>query len=45
MQLCHQVAETLNCVLSGECRDEVLQNLQVLGVEPAPNASQLHCES
>jgi ribosome-binding factor A len=41
LQLCHQVAETLNYVLSGECHDDILQSLQVIGVEPAPNASQL----
>lgn len=41
LQLCSQVADTLNYVLSGECDDELLQNLQVLSVVPAPNASQL----
>ena len=40
-QLCSQVAETLRLVLSGECGDEVLQNLEVVAVDPAPNASQL----
>jgi ribosome-binding factor A len=40
-QLCHQVAETLNLVLSGECGDPLLQSLQVMSVDPAPNASQL----
>lgn len=40
-QLCSQVADTLNYVLSGECDDELLQNLQVMSVAPAPNASQL----
>jgi ribosome-binding factor A len=40
-QLCRQVAETLNLVLSGECGDELLQSLQVLTVDPAPDASQL----
>ena len=40
-QLCRQVAETLEMVLSGECRDELLQSLHVLSVEPAPNASRL----
>jgi ribosome-binding factor A len=40
-QLCSQVAETLSLVLSGECSDEVLQNLEVVAVDPAPNASQL----
>jgi len=40
-QLCRQVAETLSQVLSGECGDEVLQSLQVVAVDPAPDASQL----
>jgi ribosome-binding factor A len=40
-QLCSQVAETLNLVLSGECGDELLQSLQVVSVDPAPDASQL----
>jgi ribosome-binding factor A len=41
LQLCSQVADTLNLVLSGECADEILQGLQVVDVQPAPNASQL----
>ena len=41
LQLCSQVADTLNLVLSGECADEVLQSLQVIEVRPAPDASQL----
>ncbi len=40
-QLCAQVADTLNLVLSGECNDDLLRNLQVVSVEPAPDASQL----
>jgi ribosome-binding factor A len=40
-QLCRQVAETLDLVLSGECHDESLQSLHVLSVVPAPNASRL----
>ncbi len=40
-QLCRQVAETLSQVLSGECGDEVLESLQVVAVDPAPDASQL----
>lgn len=40
-QLCRQVAETLECVLSGECRDELLQCLHVVSVVPAPNSSRL----
>jgi ribosome-binding factor A len=41
LQLCSQVADTLNLVLSGECSDELLQSLQVVAVRPAPNAAQL----
>jgi len=41
MQLCRQVEQTLSLVLSGECKDEVLQSLLVESVRPAPNASQL----
>ncbi len=41
LQLCSQVADTLNLVLSGDCADECLQCLQVVTVTPAPNASQL----
>jgi ribosome-binding factor A len=41
LQLCQQVAETLNYVLSGECHDAELQSLLVLDVQPAPNASHL----
>ena len=40
-QLCRQVAQTLDCVLSGECSDELLQCLQVISVIPAPNSSRL----
>ncbi|WP_337174507.1 ribosome-binding factor A [Paludisphaera sp.] len=40
MQLCHQVAVTLNEVLA-DCADPVLQGLQVVNVEPAPDASRL----
>lgn len=40
-QLCRQVAETLNALLSGECRDDVLQTLYVESVTPAPDATQL----
>ena len=41
LQLCSQVVDTLSLVLSGECGDEVLQNLLVAEVTPAPDASQL----
>ncbi|AMV35990.1 ribosome-binding factor A [Planctomyces sp. SH-PL62] len=40
MQLCHQVAVTLSEVLA-DCGDPLLQGLQVVGVEPAPDASRL----
>ena len=39
-QLCHQVAETLSLVLSGEFDDE-LRELRIVSVTPAPDASQL----
>ncbi len=35
-QLCRQVLETLDLVLSGDCRDELLQSLHVVSVVPAP---------
>ncbi len=41
MQLCSQVADTLNQFLSGESGDDVLRELQVVSVVPAPDASQL----
>lgn len=40
-QLCRQVAETLDQVLSGEIGDDVLRGLRVSGVVPAPDASRL----
>lgn len=40
-QICRQVSETLNYVLSGECRDEVLQRLSVCDVKPQPDATRL----
>ena len=40
-QLCSQVADTLNQVLSGECGDELLRGLQIVAVDPAPDATQL----
>lgn len=41
LQLCQQVAQTLNYLLSGELGDELLQMLQVDEVRPAPDASRL----
>ena len=40
-QLCRQVLETLDLVLSGDCRDELLQSLHVVSVVAAPNSSRL----
>jgi ribosome-binding factor A len=41
LQLCSQVADALNYVLSGELDDDVLRNYYVARVEPAPSASRL----
>lgn len=41
IQLCSQVAETLGLVLTGDFDDELLHNLQIVSVTPAPDASQL----
>jgi ribosome-binding factor A len=41
LQLARQIAETLNSVLSGECRDTLLQSLFVESVVPAPDAAQM----
>lgn len=41
LQLCSQVADTLNLALAGESGDDVLSELQVISVVPAPDASQL----
>ncbi len=40
LQLCRQIGETLSQVLA-DCGDEVLRDLQVVSVIPAPDASQL----
>lgn len=40
-QLCQQVAETLDSVLSGEIPDDLLSSLRVAAVEPAPYSSRL----
>ena len=40
-QLCSQVGETIDRVLSGEFDDELLHNLRVIEVTPAPDCSQL----
>ncbi|MBI5760357.1 MAG: hypothetical protein HZA46_17720 [Planctomycetales bacterium] len=39
LQLCHQVAETLNYVLSGECDDDVLRNFYAVRVDAAGDPS------
>ncbi len=41
LQLCGQVAETLVLVLAGETGDDVLRDLVVVSVVPAPNTSRL----
>jgi len=40
-QLCRQVAETLDWVLSSDVPDDVLRSLRVAAVEPAPYSSRL----
>jgi ribosome-binding factor A len=40
-QLCAQVRDTLDLVLSGECDDDRLRLLSVLSVVPAPDSTQL----
>jgi ribosome-binding factor A len=40
-QLCRQVAETLDQLLSGEMGDDILRGLRVIDVVPAPDASRL----
>lgn len=41
LQLCAQVFQTLDLVLSGDFEDERLLNLRVIRVDPAPNSGQL----
>ncbi len=40
-QLCGQVAEALNYAFSGACNDDVLRELGVVAVQPAPDESRL----
>ncbi|MCO6047261.1 hypothetical protein NG895_25455 [Aeoliella sp. ICT_H6.2] len=40
-QLCRQVAETLDQILAGETGDDMLRDLRVAQVIPAPDASRL----
>jgi ribosome-binding factor A len=41
LQLCREVERTLSAVLAGECGDDLLRDLVVLSVVPAPNAGRL----
>jgi ribosome-binding factor A len=41
LQLCREAERTLSAVLAGECDDDVLRDLVVLSVVPAPNAGRL----
>ncbi len=41
LQLCGQVADTLNVVLQGECGDEILRDLLIASVVPAPDSTRL----
>ncbi len=41
LQLCGQVAEVLHSLFAGECGDDVLRDLLVESVVPAPNTSRL----
>jgi ribosome-binding factor A len=41
LQLCREAERTLSAVLAGECDDDVLRELIVLSVVPAPNAGRL----
>jgi ribosome-binding factor A len=41
LQLCAQVAETLSFVLAGECDDDLLRELRVESVVPAPTSARM----
>ncbi len=41
LQLCREAERTLSAVLAGECGDDLLRELIVQSVEPAPNAVRL----
>jgi ribosome-binding factor A len=41
LQLCREVERTLSAVLGGECDDDLLRELLVVSVVPAPNAGRL----
>ncbi len=40
-QLCKQVYRAVSAALGGICNDPVLQDLEIMSVEPAPDASNL----
>src|SRR5258708_3006523 len=40
-QLCAQVAEALNFAFTGACNDDVLRELGVVTIQPAPDESRL----
>ena len=41
LQLCAQIARTLSTVLAGECEDDLLRDLFVESVRPAPDSMHL----
>jgi ribosome-binding factor A len=41
LQMCGEIARTLSLVLSWESRDDLLRNLIVESVEPAPNSTRV----
>ncbi len=41
LQLCRQVRRALEAVFAADCRDPILQELEVLSVDPAPNCGRL----
>lgn len=41
LQLCGEVERTLNAVLAGECGDDLLRDVTVVSVVPAPHAARL----
>lgn len=41
LQLCAQVARTLSTILAGECEDDLLRDLLVESVRPAPDSMHL----
>ena len=41
LQLCGQVAEAINYALAAACNDDVLREMSVVAVQPAPDESRL----